>query len=217
MNIIEKIVYQLIAIGLAFGLFTSFINKEYYESTLAKEDGFLEYTTVYALLMCAQVCVLRLIKLRKKKSILFLLGTLLGAIIFLFGAGEEISWGQRIFNVQPSEFFVQNNSQGETNLHNLVVEGKRINKIIFGTGLGIVVAFYLLILPWLYDKKSSIKNFINQLGIPLPKKQHILAYVILFVLVSIVPSPKRGELLEFGGCLLFMLMLLYPKNQENFY
>lgn len=32
---------------------------------------------------------------------------------------EEISWMQRIANVESSEFFLENNAQGETNFHNL--------------------------------------------------------------------------------------------------
>ena len=44
------------------------------------------------------------------------------ALIFIFGAGEEISWGQRIFNVESSEYFLENNAQGETNLHNMTTK-----------------------------------------------------------------------------------------------
>ncbi len=217
LNSIEKFVYHLIAVGTLFGLILCFMNKEYYEAVYAKEDAFLEWMTVYALLLCAQTCAVRLYKLKNKKNALFLLCTLGALVIFLFGAGEEISWGQRIFNIQSSDYFAKNNSQGETNLHNLVVEGKRINKIIFGTGLGIVVASYLLILPYFYRTKNSLKNLINRLGIPVAKNHHILSYVLLFGFVSLIPSSKRGEVLEFGGCLLFYLMLSYPLNEENFH
>ncbi len=216
LNIVEKITYQLIAVGVLFGLFICLLSKTYYEATYAMEDGFLEWMTVYALLMCAQTCALRLYRLRSRKNLLFLLCTFGAFCIFMFGAGEEISWGQRIFSRESSEFFIKNNSQGETNLHNLVVEGKKINKIIFGTGLGIVVAFYLLILPVLYRKKESIKALVNKLGIPVAKNHHIISYVLLFATASLIPSSKRGEVLEFGGCLLFFLMLSFPLNEENF-
>jgi hypothetical protein len=216
LNSIEKFVYHLITVGTLFGLILCFINKEYYEAVYAKEDAFLEWTTVYALLLCAQTCAVRLCKLKTKKNFLFLLCTFGAFLIFLFGAGEEISWGQRIFNIQSNEYFAQNNSQGETNLHNLVVEGKKINKIIFGTGLGIIVACYLLILPYFYRTKSSLKNLVDKLGVPVAKNHHILSYVLLFIVVSLIPSSKRGEVLELGGCLLFYLMLSYPLNEENF-
>lgn len=43
------------------------------------------------------------------------------ALLFLFGAGEEISWGQRLFGFQTPEPLSQVNRQEEFNLHNLSV------------------------------------------------------------------------------------------------
>ena len=42
------------------------------------------------------------------------------AAVLLFAAGEEISWGQRIFEVDTPEVLVDSNKQDELNLHNLV-------------------------------------------------------------------------------------------------
>jgi hypothetical protein len=41
------------------------------------------------------------------------------AILFFFGAGEEISWGQRIFGIAQPEILAEQNVQGELNIHNL--------------------------------------------------------------------------------------------------
>ena len=41
------------------------------------------------------------------------------ALLFFFGAGEEISWGQRIFGFKTPESLAQVNKQDELNLHNL--------------------------------------------------------------------------------------------------
>jgi hypothetical protein len=41
------------------------------------------------------------------------------ALLFFFGAGEEISWGQRILGFQTPESLSQVNRQEEFNLHNL--------------------------------------------------------------------------------------------------
>lgn len=43
------------------------------------------------------------------------------ALLFFFGAGEEISWGQRIFGFKTPEPLAQVNKQDELNLHNLSV------------------------------------------------------------------------------------------------
>jgi hypothetical protein len=42
-------------------------------------------------------------------------------LMFFFGAGEEISWGQRIFGFKTPEPLAQVNKQDELNLHNLAV------------------------------------------------------------------------------------------------
>ena len=43
------------------------------------------------------------------------------ALLFFFGAGEEISWGQRIFGFKTPDALSQVNKQDELNLHNLTV------------------------------------------------------------------------------------------------
>ena len=43
------------------------------------------------------------------------------AFLFFFGAGEEISWGQRIFGFKTPEGLAEVNKQDELNLHNLSV------------------------------------------------------------------------------------------------
>ena len=43
------------------------------------------------------------------------------ALLFFFGAGEEISWGQRIFGFKTPEPLAQVNKQDELNLHNLAI------------------------------------------------------------------------------------------------
>ncbi|MEW6401722.1 MAG: hypothetical protein AB1649_07980 [Chloroflexota bacterium] len=41
------------------------------------------------------------------------------ALVFFFLAAEEISWGQRIFNLATPQALEQQNDQGEINIHNL--------------------------------------------------------------------------------------------------
>src|SRR5690606_37028058 len=102
-----------------------------------------------------------------------------------------ISWGQRIFNISSSEFFHQHNAQGETNLHNLVVGDTKINKLIFGTLLGIIIAVYCLVLPTLARKVPAVMKLVDKFAIQIPRGHHVIAYLIIFLLVEINPSPKR--------------------------
>ncbi len=147
---------------------------------------------------------------------MFVLGTVLMGLAFVFGVGEEISWGQRILNIESSEFFMKHNVQREINIHNLIVNGRKINKIIFGTFLGVCIGAYFLILPILYRKIGGIKHLVNRFAIPIPRVFHIISYIILIILVSIVNSSRKGELLEFGGCWIFVLMIFNPYNREIF-
>lgn len=43
------------------------------------------------------------------------------AVLYFFGAGEEISWGQRIFHFGGPAELAQQNVQGELNIHNLAM------------------------------------------------------------------------------------------------
>jgi hypothetical protein len=148
---------------------------------------------------------------------LFLFMTSLLALLFFFGAGEEISWGQRIFGVQSSEFFTQNNAQGETNLHNLVINGTKLNKVIFGRGIGILLILYLAVLIPLYRRKKAVKNFLDKFAVPIAQNYQIIAYVVLLILVQgLMASSKKGEMLEFAGSIIFLLNVVYPYNKTNF-
>jgi hypothetical protein len=91
---------------------------------LIKEDGFYESvgalcfftaSVLFFILYFRSLSGNNLLVFSTRKNIFyFLLG-----ILFLFVAGEEISWGQRIFNLQTPAFFQDKNIQGELNLHNL--------------------------------------------------------------------------------------------------
>ncbi len=41
------------------------------------------------------------------------------AVVMVFAAGEEISWGQRVLELQTPEYFQLNNKQDEISLHNI--------------------------------------------------------------------------------------------------
>ena len=205
--------------GIAFALIFVFIgtllarlNPNYFSGTFTLEDGFLEYATVVALISGAVVTIRRVICLRDSKKPLFLLALSILACLFVFGAGEEMSWGQRLFGTEVPDYFRQNNTQGETNLHNLIVSGVRINKLFFGTLLGIFIALYFLVLPFLYKKKEKIRNLADSFALPIPKLFHIGAYLGIFLLAQASGHGKKGELLEFGGCVIFFLMTWRPYN-----
>jgi len=146
------------------------------------EDGLVEWLTVIPLLWGFFISIARIIKLRSQRSVLFLVCLAGCALFFLFGAGEEISWGQRIFDIETPESLNEINTQREMNLHNIRIGKVKINKLIFGLILGISIGIYISLLPILYYKLPQIKKLANTCAIPIPRNVHILCFVLLFCL-----------------------------------
>lgn len=213
---LERVMYAFVLIISVIGVASSNMNLQWYEGFYVREDGIVEWLTVLGLLVGAICCFHRAKILKPFRGSLFIFCTIFLGFLFLFGLGEEISWGQRIFDIKSSQYFLQNNSQGETNLHNLVVGSVKINKLLFGTILGILIGLYFLILPFLYRKVDKVKKIVDSLALPLPKYFHIIAYLILVGLTELIAGGKKGEILEFGGVWIFVLMTFRPFNREVF-
>jgi cell division protein FtsW (lipid II flippase) len=207
----EKAILALVSIILITGFILFHTNLSLFEQ-FVEEDGIVEWLTVLGLLLGVIVCANRLYTLRKNKSWWFLFVVFVLGLLLFFAAGEEISWGQRILGIQSSEFFREKNAQGETNLHNLVVDGVKLNKIIFSIGLIVVLGIYLLVLPMLYRKNQKVTTFVDKSAIPVPHLYQIISILVLFGLTELIRHGKRAELLEAGITLLFFLIVRYPKN-----
>lgn len=83
-----------------------------------REDGVVEDLT--ALYLFATSVVFAIIFFRFKKVSWLMKLSLLGlALLFFVGAGEEISWGERIFHWDDHNYVRGMNVQGEFTLHNL--------------------------------------------------------------------------------------------------
>ena len=84
------------------------------------------------------------------------------ALLFFFGFGEEISWGQRIVSWPTPEFMRDLNIQGETTLHNLDFMVIDQRHRIFG-------AFWILtcvMIPFLNYAFPSIRNYFKSARVP---------------------------------------------------
>lgn len=84
-----------------------------------REDGILEWSTALAFVAAGGFASLLAVRLRRdRRTVLALLYAGLAAGM-VFAAMEEISWGQRVLNLEPSEFFVEHSTKEEINVHNL--------------------------------------------------------------------------------------------------
>jgi len=212
---VEKIIMVLAAVAIATGIFLFYTNVSRF-GEYVKEDGIVEWLTVVGLLLGSFVCLSRLAVLWKKRTWWFLLVTFGLGLFLFFAAGEEISWGQRILGLKTPEYFEEHNAQHETNLHNLVVDGVRLNKLIFSILLVGALAIFLLIVPLLYQKSKSVRKILDKSAVPVPQFYQVLAFVTVFMLTNIIRDGKNAELLECCGALLFFLIVRYPKNREIF-
>ena len=210
----EKLAYIFLILIFGLGIYYANTNLQYFDEVYTKEDGFAEYGTAFLLFCSSMLLFSRFFKLFKLKKGFWKLGIFFMAIIFLFGAGEEISWGQRIFNVESSDYFLENNAQGETNLHNMVVDGKKVNKIIFSQLLTIILVIYLIITPILYRKFKSIKNLADMFAVPIVQWHHTIAFLSATAILVFIGSNRKWELYELAFGVIFFLIFLNPINKN---
>jgi hypothetical protein len=76
----------------------------------------------------------------------------LGLVYFL---GEDLNWGQYVFNWQPSDFFLEHNKEAETNLHNMSPWFNQKPRML--VQLWLLVAAVLVPLGWLWPKRATAK------------------------------------------------------------
>lgn len=105
---------------------------------------------IFDLISCG-VFVYLAVRFLKTKNLFPFLAVAFLALILFWMAMEEISWGQRIFGWETSDYFLENNMQGETNLHNL-------NTQLFQNALYFGGFLLLIVLPFFRDNITKLLN-----------------------------------------------------------
>jgi hypothetical protein len=218
LNPIERIAFPLIGLYLIIGAAIAMIDPIYFTIVVAKEDGPIEWLTVLGLVLAFIVCANRVFILKSQKNWAFIGVWSFLTVFTLFGAGEEISWGQRIFNVESSEWFKQNNAQAETNLHNLVVNGTKVNKVIFSALLGLTLLTYLFIFSFAYRRSDKFKAFCEYFAVPIAQWHHVAAWVSVAIVAEVLIKDvgRSSELFESAAVFVFLLNITYPYNSQSF-
>lgn len=150
-------------------------------SNLIDEDGFYENLT--AMLFLISGCLLLFlffssgqkgmgILTRIKKNVFYLL---LG-LFFIICFGEEISWGQRMLNIETPESVQKINAQGEFNLHNIFIfhSYDKNREIKYGFKALITAPrlfalfwlFYCVVIPLTNEFISGIRVFFERIRLP---------------------------------------------------
>lgn len=211
---IDKAAYLFLTAIFGLGIYFANTDLTYFDEIYTREDGFIEIASALFLLGSSLLLLYRFFKFFKHKELLWKIGILGLTLLFFFGAGEEISWGQRIFNVESSQYFLENNAQGETNLHNMVVGETKINKLIFSQLLTAVLIIYLIITPLLYRKFEWVKNMANKFAVPIVQWHHTISFLAGTVLLVFISSNRKWEIYELAFSVIFLLIFIKPFNIE---
>ncbi len=192
---------------------------------LTKEDGLFETAGAIFFLLTA---ILFLIKFLKNKNFIFLLLS----FIFLLGFCEEISWGQRIFNISTPQFYEEINRQKEINIHNLKFFpgeiGEESRKGIWALMPAVDRMFslfwftYCCFLPILYKLHSKTKRLLNQINFPIVPISLGVLFISNYLLSKIIGPfitdtfhNPLVEIKEYNFALLFFIVSFWFNQNSN--
>ncbi|OGX83771.1 hypothetical protein [Hymenobacter glacialis] len=181
---------------------------------ITQEDSFFENLTFLAFFAAAGVFMYLYFARPERNNFLFFttrknLFYLLAAILFFFCGGEEISWGQRVFNTTATGMFADNLQQ-ETTLHNqpaFVYEYYDQNgRVVQNGGLLLRV----------FRQENLINLFCYSWCLLVPLSSLLVARLRRFWAVLNVPLMPlwMGGLLVLNNALLHVGRLLLPGNSE---
>src|SRR5690606_13274580 len=188
---LEYAVTTFVLLIVVIGIISFQIDPDWFVNVYVVEDGLIENLTVVALLGASFTAVSYLTKYAIGKSRWYKRIMVLVAVATFFVAGEEISWGQRVFDIESPDFFQANNAQQETNIHNMVVGGKKVNKIVFSLLLYGSVGLYLSLFPYLYNRNNAVRKWVEHHGIPVAQYYQFLSCLSLFVSILLIPHGKN--------------------------
>jgi len=192
----------------AFCLLLSLIwsNNPHELARLLVEDGIVEWMQFLAFSLTSGL--LGYVAFDRYKTEGFNLGVLVLAGLtglVAVAALEEISWFQRILQIQSPEWFQQNNRQAETNLHNLGFGEESLHKAVLLKLIVIMGLIHNLFLPLLARKRPAIRDFVERFGLYLPPLAASVPYLVLVILSHLlVDHPRKGELGETFGAVHYM-------------
>lgn len=193
---------------------------------LAKEDSFYENVGFLCLFMTSLTFFYlfyrkttegRQPEIKPKRNTWFLL---LG-LLFFFGAGEEINWGQRILHFKTPDIF-SSNTQQATSIHNLPVFDWSHDKetaierlFIMNSMFGMFWFIYCVLVPAIHFISSNANAWLNQFQLPVPPIWiscfFIINYLIYWkVIIPIVgPMKEISEIYETYCVFLFFILSLW--------
>lgn len=165
---------------------------------LVTEDRFVEWATFFGLALAGIIALAitaLTIRDRKQPRLFFLVF----GVLCIFIALEEISYGQRVFNITSPELFEEINNQREFNLHNIpsALAGIHMKYVS-----GVVFTLYGIVLP-LLSLIPSVRAFFARIRVVIPPVFLAVGFGLGALADLDYPTGMEEEIAElfFGLCL----------------
>lgn len=162
-----------------------FIDVDSYE-IFAKEDGIAENLS-FLFYLVAGIFLLMASFNNTHSQARGVLPVLLG-LFFVVVAGEEISWGQRLFNFDTPGLMAKENTQGEFNFHNLSAVDKNDSILNQHTLLNIFVLLNGVVIPIAYYFFGFVNSMITRLKFPVIPVSCTPVFLIAILYGQVVPK-----------------------------
>jgi len=117
---------------------------------LVREDRLLEWLQFGAYVAATVFAVAAAVRLERGAKVLSTVAFAALALCALVSAGEEISWGQRLFGFDPPDALEELNSQEELNVHDVVEVQGKVNLALA------LASLYGLAAPWLLRRRLLV-------------------------------------------------------------
>ncbi len=161
---------------------------------IIQEDSAIEYAQAFFYFLSSILSFIVSVKFLKNHIVLH--GILYGvlAIGLLFVSIEEISWGQRILNIDTPDYFSQHNVQKEVSFHNLDTFQPHLHG--FYILVGAYGAFaWLFVLPFMSRGKMKGCNIVNFVVPDWFISPYFFFVFLIYTLFEHVARPYRGGFL----------------------
>lgn len=177
---------------------------------LSREDKLIEdFSFLFPMVGTACLGIVGLMLLRKREVVTALAALLAATVFFVIGM-EEVSWFQRVLDVESSEFFRNLNDQGEMNFHNMYTHE---SEDIYYLG-----GFLLLVLiPYFRDQFGKLLDTIrlSSARVLLPPFWLILPFVLAGSFVSQGFFSRAANVTIVFGSIIILLGVIHIHFQRK--
>jgi hypothetical protein len=214
--VLDQVLLALVVANILALIVFHFVQADVFHTVYAAEDGPAEWTTVLLLFLSFTVLARHALRFAGAGERRAVVTMAVGAALFFFAAGEEISWGQRIFGWQAPEIITDNSHRAETNLHNLKVGDVKLVKVLFGNVLTVVLLGWLVGLTLLYARSARIAAWADRWAVPVACRRHAVLVLVASVVIAVVDLQRKWEIYETIFSLVALSIFLYPQNGHVF-